>query len=359
MPLRTLQKQIRRRLSSVPHGRLLSVSEFRKAAQCERMRIYRNNSVLTVLLVDIVTTLNDAHDPILCVCESLDKRLEEIDSYGFTYDGRIGVLLPDYCADNVHELVGELIIECRQSGCRISVEVIQFPEDSMDDLLESDTGSGRRSSNSVRRGEAATFFSAPTPTWKRMMDVVGSALGLTLLSPFILLGVILVKATSKGTAFFQQERTGQAGETFTINKIRTMQMNADSLIDEMRHLSDRDGPAFKIKNDPRTFTVGRFLRKLSIDELPQLWNVLVGDMSLVGPRPLPTSESAELTLWQRERLDVKPGITGPWQVSGRDEISFEEWMQMDIDYARNMSVLRDLKILLLTFPAVIMCRGAS
>jgi lipopolysaccharide/colanic/teichoic acid biosynthesis glycosyltransferase len=105
--------------------------------------------------------------------------------------------------------------------------------------------------------------------------------------------------------------------------------------------------------------VGRILRKLSIDELPQLWNVLIGEMSLVGPRPLPTTEANQLSLWQLERLDAKPGITGPWQVSGRNNISFDQWMRMDIDYVRNISIARDLKILLLTIPAVVLCRGAS
>lgn len=356
MPLRTLQKQIRRRLGSIPRGRLLSVSEFRKAALCERMRIYRNNSVLTVLLIDIVAYLHDSSDPVTKVCECLEPRLADIDSYGLTHGGRVGVLLPDYTAEAAHEFIDELVYECRRSGCPISVEMIQFPDQPIDELLEKDPTIAHRPR---RHGKAATFFALPTPSWKRAMDIVGSFTGLILLAPFILLGAVLVKLTSKGTALFQQERVGQGGERFTIKKIRTMKMGADSLIDDLRHLSERDGPAFKIKNDPRTLTVGRFLRKLSIDELPQLWNVLVGDMSLVGPRPLPTDESEELTLWQRERLDVKPGITGPWQVSGRDEISFDQWMQMDIEYARNPSILRDLKILLLTIPAVIMCRGAS
>ena len=239
----------------------------------------------------------------------------------------------------------------------MATELIRFPEESIDDLIHSDDESRHQSAQ--RTSAAATLFALETPAWKRAIDIVGALAGLTISLPFILIGALLIKLSSTGTAIFQQERTGQAGRPFTINKIRTMQMGADRMVDDMRHLSDRDGPAFKLKNDPRTLFVGRILRKLSIDELPQLWNVLIGEMSLVGPRPLPTTEANQLSLWQLERLDAKPGITGPWQVSGRNNISFDQWMRMDIDYVRNISIARDLKILLLTIPAVVLCRGAS
>jgi len=169
---------------------------------------------------------------------------------------------------------------------------------------------------------------------------------------------LLVKLTSKGPIIYRQVRCGLYGRTFVLYKIRSMCDGAEDVLWEIKHLNEMAGPVFKMRNDPRVTPLGRFLRKSSIDEWPQFWNVLKGDMSLVGPRaPLP-QEVKEYTRWQRRRLSVKPGITCLWQVSGRNEINFHEWMKLDLHYIDNWSLLLDFKILLRTFPVVLFGKGA-
>jgi exopolysaccharide biosynthesis polyprenyl glycosylphosphotransferase len=207
-----------------------------------------------------------------------------------------------------------------------------------------------------------TFSSAPehAPSLlvKRILDVVISAVLLLILLPFLVIIGALVKLTSRGPIIYRQVRCGLFGRKFCLYKIRSMFDGAEDVLWEIRHLNEMDGPVFKMRNDPRVTRLGRFLRKSSIDELPQFWNVLKGDMSLVGPRaPLP-DEVKEYTRWQRRRLSVKPGITCLWQVSGRNEIDFHEWMKLDLHYIDNWSLLLDLKILLRTFPVVLFGKGA-
>ena len=193
---------------------------------------------------------------------------------------------------------------------------------------------------------------------KRAMDVVLSALVLLVSAPFMLAVGALVKLTSKGPVIYRQVRCGLYGRRFVLYKFRSMKEGAEDVLWEIKHLNEMDGPVFKMRNDPRVTPLGRLLRKSSIDEWPQFWNVLKGDMSLVGPRaPLP-EEVQEYTRWQRRRLSVKPGITCLWQVSGRNEIDFHEWMKLDLQYIDNWSLLLDLKIILRTFPVVLLGRGA-
>jgi len=193
---------------------------------------------------------------------------------------------------------------------------------------------------------------------KRVMDVAISAVLLIVLFPLIVLVSLLVKLTSPGRVIYKQVRCGLYGRKFVLYKFRSMREGAEDVLWEIKHLNEMDGPVFKMRNDPRVTPFGRFLRKSSIDEWPQFWNVLKGDMSLVGPRaPLP-EEVKEYTRWQRRRLSVKPGITCLWQVSGRNEVDFHEWMRLDLHYIDNWSFLLDVKILLRTFPVVLLGKGA-
>lgn len=194
---------------------------------------------------------------------------------------------------------------------------------------------------------------------KRLIDASVSLAVLIVLLPMMLLVAILIKLTSPGPVFFSQNRVGMNQRQFRLYKFRSMVADAEARKVDLQHLNERDGPAFKIENDPRTTAIGRFIRKLSIDELPQLLNVLSGEMSLVGPRP-PLPEEVKRYEWLfRKRLSVKPGITCIWQISGRNKVSFEDWMEMDHEYIENWSLLLDLKILLKTVPAVLFGRGAS
>lgn len=195
--------------------------------------------------------------------------------------------------------------------------------------------------------------------FKRMMDAALSLAVLIVLGPLMALVALLIKLTSPGPVLFVQNRVGMNQRQFKLYKFRSMVADAEERKFALAHLNERDGPAFKIENDPRITPIGRFLRKTSIDELPQLFNVLSGEMSLVGPRPPLPDEVKEYEWLFRKRLSVKPGITCIWQISGRNHVSFDRWMQMDHEYIENWTLLLDLKILLKTIPAVLFSRGAS
>jgi len=195
-------------------------------------------------------------------------------------------------------------------------------------------------------------------TAKRSFDVVGAGLGLLVLSPVLLIAAIAVKLDSPGPVFYGQTRVGRGNRPFTIRKLRTMVVNADQLRDELADANQADGPLFKIDHDPRVTRVGGFLRRTSLDELPQLWNVLRNEMSLVGPRPGLPSEAVHWDAELRERLRVKPGITGMWQVNGRSNASFDEYARLDLYYVHNWSLLVDIGILARTIPTVLRSKGA-
>ena len=187
---------------------------------------------------------------------------------------------------------------------------------------------------------------------KRVMDIALSGLALICLAPALTLVAIAIKLTSSGPIFFAQQRVGLGGKSFKMFKFRTMVVNAEELKATLAKQNEQTGPVFKMKNDPRITRVGAFLRKHSIDELPQIWNVLRGDMSIVGPRPAVPSEVEKYRHWHARRVSVKPGLTCIWQVSGRNNISFEEWMRMDMRYIAMQSIWFDIKIILKTIKVV-------
>jgi exopolysaccharide biosynthesis polyprenyl glycosylphosphotransferase len=193
---------------------------------------------------------------------------------------------------------------------------------------------------------------------KRLVDIVGAAILLTAGLPLFLVIALAIKVTSRGPIIFRQERAGFHGRRFRMYKFRTMVQGAEHMRDQVGHLNDMRGPVFKAVADPRLTALGRFLRKMSWDELPQLLNVLKGEMSLVGPRPLPVYEASRIKGAQRRRLAVRPGMTGLWQVSGRNAVDFDAWMQMDLYYVDHWSLGLDLKILLRTIPTVLRGEGA-
>jgi lipopolysaccharide/colanic/teichoic acid biosynthesis glycosyltransferase len=197
-----------------------------------------------------------------------------------------------------------------------------------------------------------------TPWWKRTIDIIGAGVGLVVLSPVLLTAAVAIKVSSPGPVLFRQKREGKGGKSFDILKFRTMVVDAEAKQDELKDVSEQDGPAFKLKDDPRITSVGSKLRKSCVDELPQLVNVLMGEMSLVGPRPLPVSESTECEPWQRMRLTVLPGLTCTWQARGGRQVSFDQWMRMDLDYIKNQSFVSDVRLIMETAFIALLQRGS-
>ncbi len=262
---------------------------------------------------------------------------------------RLGLVIRTNCeddirkfADSVQEMLGTGVWHFKALAYPFASdrEIILFPDHT-----------GGESPLSV--SSLQPLFALPTPWGKRTIDIMLSLLGLLALLPFLLLVALLIRCSSAGPIFFKQRRSGLGGIPFDIYKFRTMVVDAEQHQNALQHLNEQDGPAFKMRSDPRVTRLGRILRFTCIDELPQLWNVLCGEMSLVGPRPLPCAESDACRWWQRRRLDVLPGVTCTWQARGRSMVSFDEWMRMDLDYVRRRSLALDFQIVLGTFAFLI------
>ena len=262
---------------------------------------------------------------------------------GWIADECIGIVLPNTNSEDANQFASRL-----HDRCGIPVYAIEIWSD-------------RQSGDQSARGSGCInhLFVKPTPWWKRSLDVIGASLGLLFFSPAILLACLLIRLTSRGPSLFVQERIGLGGRTFNIYKLRTMVSHAEDIKDELWKHNEQSGSAFKMRNDPRVTSIGWFLRKTSLDELPQFINVLKGDMSLVGPRPLPASEWKPHVGWHCRRHDVAPGLTCYWQVGGRSEVDFNQWMRLDARYVDRRCLMTDIKLLLLTIPAVLTSRGAS
>jgi lipopolysaccharide/colanic/teichoic acid biosynthesis glycosyltransferase len=357
-----------RRNTANSHDFLLSHRDFRFAAECERMRVDRNGSVLSLLLIRLPRAKATIAD-VEFLSRVLEGRLRVTDSPGFLEDGRIGVLLPDTSPEGAWKVATDISEVYPPGPDRPQCDVLEYPPRKHRD----GHGPGRKvegSDNSEADEEIAAtpperpeaqssefFFAKPMPAWKRVLDIFGASAGLVVAGPIVLAAAAAVKCSSPGPAFFVQEREGHGGRRFQIWKLRTMCLDAEEQKQQLLAMSQQDGPAFKMRRDPRTTRIGRFLRWSSIDELPQLWNVLRGEMSLVGPRPLPTAESQECLSWHRRRLDVPPGMTCTWQVSGRGRVRFDDWVRMDLRYAARHSVWHDLKLVFVTVPALVFQRG--
>jgi exopolysaccharide biosynthesis polyprenyl glycosylphosphotransferase len=246
----------------------------------------------------------------------------------------------------------ETFLVCEEEGVKTRVVLSFFPHVISKVYVE-------------RLGEKPLLTFSATPEdeslllLKRLGDFVMAAGLLTVLSPLYLLLALLIKLTSRGPIFYRQTRCGLGGRKFTLYKFRSMQPGADLRREELEALNEMDGPAFKIRDDPRCTRLGGFMRKFSLDELPQLVNVLKGDMSFVGPRPPLPEEVEKYERWQRRRLRMQPGLTCLWALEGRSQLSFRRWMELDLEYIDNWSPALDWKILLRTIPVVLLGRGAS
>jgi exopolysaccharide biosynthesis polyprenyl glycosylphosphotransferase len=273
---------------------------------------------------------------------------------------QLSALLREHIIDEVifavskaeFERLEDTFLECEEEGVRVRVLLSFFPH------VFSKISLGR-----LRDMPLLTFSPTPENEYllllKRVMDLLGSMVMLALLSPLFLFLAILIKLTSEGSVFYRQTRCGLGGRKFTLYKFRSMRKDADRLRQELEALNEMDGPVFKISNDPRCTPVGRLMRRLSLDELPQLFNVFKGDMSFVGPRPPLPEEVKQYEPWQRRRLRMQPGLTCLWALEGRNNLSFQRWMELDLEYIDTWSPGLDWKIMLKTIPVVLLGRGAS
>ncbi|MBN1851702.1 MAG: sugar transferase [Pirellulales bacterium] len=319
----------------------------------------RNHSPLAILLLTMpVEAMRE--DDLLRISEILESRLRITDTAGHFSDTCIGVLLPDTPRSGAIKVAQELLELLKPPIHPTHYDIIIYPDDSYVPVehQEKEVADGIDIPVSVGSNQMAMFFMRPLPKWKRTVDILGAVGGLLLFAPVIVLTIVAIKMTSRGPILFRHEREGLAGRRFQIIKFRTMYLDAESEQNHLQAWNEQDGPAFKIRKDPRMTLVGRLLRKLSIDEIPQFWNVLRGEMSLVGPRPLPTKESLQCEQWHRRRLDVTPGLTCEWQAKARNAVPFDEWMRMDLEYIQRQSLWHDIKLLLATIPSVIFGKGA-
>jgi exopolysaccharide biosynthesis polyprenyl glycosylphosphotransferase len=273
--------------------------------------------------------------------------------------------LPDFLRSSVvDELVLALPVRSLHSHASEIAELCQDQGIVMRVFNAFDLKSGHSRVEEIDGHKFITHYRADFEGWqgiaKRAFDIAVSFVLLLLLAPALIVTAILIKLTSPGPVFFVQKRIGFNKRHISVYKFRTMVVDAEKRMKEIEHLNEVSGPVFKIKNDPRITAVGKFLRKTSIDELPQLFNVLKGDMSLVGPRPLPLRDYEGFDKdWQRRRFSVRPGITCLWQIAGRSSIPFEQWMVLDLQYIDKWSLWLDLQILVRTIPAVLRGSGAA
>jgi exopolysaccharide biosynthesis polyprenyl glycosylphosphotransferase len=271
----------------------------------------------------------------------------------------VGTILQQHVVDEVVFAVSlqelarlePVMQHCADLGIRTRLQLEFLPPAYSRIYLENFRDVQLLSLSSAPDSELRLFF-------KRVFDVVLSATSLILLSPLLLAIGAMIKITSPGPVFFQQTRCGLGGRRFMLYKFRSMINNAEQMRAELHQLNELDGPVFKISDDPRITTVGRWLRRFSLDELPQLWNIFRGDMSFVGPRPAVPEEVEQYEDWQRRRLRMRPGLTCIWVIEGRNHVDFNRWMQLDLKYIDTWSLWLDAKIFLLTIPIVLSGRGA-
>jgi len=361
---------------------LYSPQEVQTILRRERARADRTGRQLSMVVAELEEGGRRLLERLARVALSRARATDEIGWFAYQ---QLCVILPDTDSSGACAFAQSLCELARQNALRIACSIYTYPsvksprggngQDKPDEPCRGKpteelpgraelAGSDRRQVGRESPIHVASIqpleelFIRPLPLWKRMVDIIGGAIGLVVSAPIVAISAAIIKLTSKGPVVFRQVRAGLAGRPFRIYKLRTMVMDAEQQQLGLRKCSEQDGPAFKMTSDPRVTAVGRLLRTMSLDELPQFWNVLKGEMSLVGPRPLPVVESDACAQWHRKRLEVTPGLTCIWQVRGRSRVTFDEWMRMDMEYIRHRNIFRDLKLLVLTVTAVILRRGA-
>jgi lipopolysaccharide/colanic/teichoic acid biosynthesis glycosyltransferase len=350
---------------------LLTAGQFNREVARERVRAIRRSFPFCVITIDLVGIEHRRRRAKMLV-RLLHRNLRITDHKAILGPGKYGVLLVDTPEMGGRSALDRIVRLADQHSLKISVSLrVHDPEGfDPDDDAPADGQRRRDDEPSERwlRVDGDVQVSAEDPlvprpllrmATKRAVDIVGATVGLLVTGPVILASMVAVKRHDSGPALYKQTREGFRGRPFTIYKLRTMVVDAEKLQAELRDHSHRDGPAFKIAHDPRVTPIGRFLRRSCIDELPQLINILKGDMSLVGPRPLPWHESRACENWQRRRLDVRPGLTCDWQIEKSKIESFDDWMRLDLRYIDEIGLFRDLRLIARTFAVPMSGRGGD
>ncbi len=345
---------------AIPGGRidsrgLLGTQELQRSLRREQARTDRGADPFALLVLAPPRGANVA-ETMQCVAEAVRKRIRVTDEAGWLDHAAIGILLPSTPAQGAWTLADDICLslplDVELPVCRVYV----YPPPRTPRANGEHAAEDRQAGGSPV-GTLDNLLAVGLPLWKRGLDVIVSSLALLLLAPLLAVVALAVKLTSPGPVFFRQLRSGLGGRPFVCLKFRTMVVDAENRKADLMARNEQDGPAFKIRNDPRITRLGKFLRQTSIDELPQLWNVLCGEMTLVGPRPLPVAEAEACRGWLRRRQDVTPGLTCIWQVHGRSKVSFIEWVRMDLRYSRSRSLWHDLKLIVQTVPAMLVRRN--
>ncbi|QDV69778.1 putative sugar transferase EpsL [Rosistilla carotiformis] len=335
----------------------LLLSERQLSRELNRERLRSDRREIPFCLIDVVLAPeNRRRGDFVKLARLLHRRLRTTDTVGHRGRITVGIVLTDTPQQGGQIVVDDLHHILASAGLKCELELfvydpVAWQQEHLFDRPDD------HDSPSQHLGPPPPMSGRRRGVAKRLVDVVGSGVGLTLAAIPITLACVAIRCTSKGPAIFRQVREGADGKPFTIYKLRTMRIDAEQEQAGLRPLSERDGPAFKIKNDPRITPVGKLLRATCIDELPQLVNVFLGQMSLVGPRPLPWAESRAVASWQRRRLDVKPGITGIWQTAKHEAIAFDDWMRMDLRYVDHGSTWLDMKLIAKTAMVPVKARG--
>ncbi len=377
------------KLSKVDLGLgLLTPGQLDLAIAKERMRADRHRVTFSIIVLRVDAKSSMVRRTLIAQLASiLQSRLRITDERGQRENGDIGILLPHTHGVGARVVLKSLVDLAEQEAIRFaSHQIYVYPytptdddeestidnsDTAIDEILSPDSyrsivGSSSRETAFTRSsyldskhgkdGDASQLIAPAYPTWKRMSDILLASIGLLCALPILGMAAIAIRLTSNGPIFFTQWRTGQFSRPFKILKLRTMVVDAEELKAKLQKMNERDGPAFKMKYDPRVTPVGKFLRATGLDELPQLWNVLKGDMAIVGPRPLPCDEDANCEPWHRRRLDTRPGITCFWQIMKSRVEGFDDWMRLDLQYLAKRSFTQDVRLMVKTVLAVILGR---
>ncbi len=401
--------RIREAFARRPLAGVATASELDRAFQLERARSHRNGNQFSLVAFE---SARGKRDDIRSLVRILRNRVRSTDVIGTLDPSRIGVLLPETPSKGAWTFADDVVARLARTelafDCKVFTYPIDWPKEKEEDNVDRDgrravgdglgglellgSSTGHQGPHGLGNGgvtngaahfqashevadddglahvrhtlgrrpvaDLSTLFARGLPAWKRVMDILTASILLILLSPLMLAVAVAIRLTSPGPIIFRQKRAGLSGRPFLFLKFRSMYINAEQEKKALEGFNEVTGPVFKMRQDPRITPVGRFIRRLSIDEIPQLLNVLRGEMTLVGPRPPILSEVERYEAWQRHRLNTTGGLTCIWQVSGRSNVAFIDWMRMDLQYIAKRSLLFDLSLLAKTAGAVLSRRGA-